>query len=76
MGDVLGKARADLAGELTQAIDKNAAHRRKKEKNRAALGGLALGLVQRRLSCFNIVHATSGFPWYVQRKGFAMVALK
>ena len=45
MADILEKARADFAGELTQAIDKNAAHRRKKEKNRAALGGLALGLV-------------------------------
>jgi len=45
MADILQKARADFAGELTQAIDKNAAHRRKKEKNRAALAGLALGLV-------------------------------
>jgi len=45
MADILEKARADFAGEVTQAIDKTAAHRRKKEKNRAALGGLALGLV-------------------------------
>ena len=45
MADILQKARADFAGELTQAIDKNASHRRKKEKNRAALAGLALGLV-------------------------------
>ncbi len=45
MADILEKARANFADELTQAIDKNASHRRKKEKNRAALGGLALGLV-------------------------------
>ena len=32
MADILEKARTDFAGELTQAIDKNAAHRRKKEK--------------------------------------------
>ena len=45
MADIVEKSRATFADELTQAIDKNASHRRKKEKNRAALAGLALGLV-------------------------------
>ncbi len=45
MADILEKSRATFADEMTQAIKKHTNQRPKKEKNRAALGALALGIV-------------------------------
>jgi hypothetical protein len=39
------KARVTFPAELAQAIEKKTSQRRNKEKDRAALGGLALGVV-------------------------------